>query len=162
MQYNRRHCGAPGWLSRLSVRLWLRSWSRGQWVRARIRLCADCSEPGACFRFCVSLSLTLPRSFSVSLCLKNKQTLKKKQKTIEGIECFTYNLSKLHRLDPRLWNVFTASFQVNILLMGPNIANNNTNKIYRTRKDNRTKANGNLCQITGRQKSCCKQHGNNN
>ena len=22
-----------------------------------VRLCADCSEPGACFRFCVSLSL---------------------------------------------------------------------------------------------------------
>ena len=37
-----------------------------------VRLCADSSEPGACFRFCVSLSLTLPRSCSVSLCLKNK------------------------------------------------------------------------------------------
>ena len=35
-------------------------------------LCADSSEPGACFGFCVSLSLTLPRSRSVSLCLKNE------------------------------------------------------------------------------------------
>ena len=38
----------------------------------RVGLCADSSEPGACFGFCVSLSLTLPRSCSVSLCLKNK------------------------------------------------------------------------------------------
>ena len=37
-----------------------------------VGLCADRSEPGACFRFCVSLSLTLPRSCFVSLCLKNK------------------------------------------------------------------------------------------
>ena len=40
--------------------------------KPRIRLCADRSEPGACFRFCVSLSLTLPCSCSVSPCLKNK------------------------------------------------------------------------------------------
>ena len=33
---------------------------------ARVRLCADSSEPGDCFRFCVFLSLTLPRSCSVS------------------------------------------------------------------------------------------------
>ena len=50
----------------------------------RVGLCADSSEPGACFRFCVSLSLSLllslslplPRSCSVflslSLSLKNK------------------------------------------------------------------------------------------
>ena len=34
----------------------------------RIRLCADSSEPGTCFEFCVSLSLPLP-SGSVSLSL---------------------------------------------------------------------------------------------
>ena len=28
----------------------------------RVGLCADSSEPGACFGFCVSLSLTLPCS----------------------------------------------------------------------------------------------------
>ena len=39
----------------------------------RVRLCADSSEPGACFRFCVSLSFCpLPRSYSVSVSLKNK------------------------------------------------------------------------------------------
>ena len=38
----------------------------------RVGLCADSSEPGAYFRFCVSLSLTLPHSCSVSFCLKNK------------------------------------------------------------------------------------------
>ena len=43
----------------------------------RVGLCADGSEPGACLRFCVSLSLPLPRSCSVSLSLslKNKETL---------------------------------------------------------------------------------------
>ena len=49
--------GVPGWLSRLSFRLPLRSWSHGLWVRAPCPLCADSSEPGACFGFCVSLSL---------------------------------------------------------------------------------------------------------
>ena len=62
--------GAPGRLSRLSVQLWLRSRSHGFWVRALYRLCADSSEPGACFGFCISpLSLPLSCSRSVSLCL---------------------------------------------------------------------------------------------
>ena len=47
--------GAPGWLSRLSGRLRLRSRSRGPWVRAPRR--ADSLGPGACFSFCVSLFL---------------------------------------------------------------------------------------------------------
>ena len=34
-----------------------------------VGLCADNSEPGACFGFCVSLSLSLPCSCSVSLTL---------------------------------------------------------------------------------------------
>ena len=34
-----------------------------------VRLCADSSEPGACLRFCVYLSLPLPHSHSVSLSL---------------------------------------------------------------------------------------------
>ena len=37
-----------------------------------VGLCVDSLEPGACLGFCVSLSLTLPRSLSVFLCLKNK------------------------------------------------------------------------------------------
>ena len=148
--------GAPGWLSRLSIRLWLRSWSHGAWVRvlrralcwqlrawslfrilclphslplplhalslsvpknkhwkkikkkkkienfksseregclggsvswasdfgsghdlavcefkSHVRLCADSSEPGACFRFCVSLSLC-PSPFMLCLSLSQK------------------------------------------------------------------------------------------
>ena len=58
--------GAPGWLSRLSVQIQLRSGSHGSWVRAPVGLCADGSEPGACFRVCVSLSLPLPCARSVS------------------------------------------------------------------------------------------------
>ena len=36
----------------------------------RVTLCADSSEPGACFRFCVSLCLSLPSSHSLSLSQK--------------------------------------------------------------------------------------------
>ena len=35
----------------------------------RVRLCADSPEPGACFGFCVSLSLPLLHSCSLSLSL---------------------------------------------------------------------------------------------
>ena len=64
--------GAPGWHSRVSIRL-----QPGHDLSVRefepcIGLWADGSEPGACFRFCLPLSLPLPHSFSVSLCLKNK------------------------------------------------------------------------------------------
>ena len=63
--------GAPGWLGRLSVRLW--DFGSGHDLTARefeprVGLCADRSEPGACFRFCVP-PLCLPHSCSVSLCL---------------------------------------------------------------------------------------------
>ena len=43
----------------------------------RIRLCADSSEPGACFRFCVPLPLCPSPARTLSLSLKNKYTLKK-------------------------------------------------------------------------------------
>ena len=39
--------GVPGWLSRLSVRLQLRSWSHGLWFEPHFRLCADSSEPAS-------------------------------------------------------------------------------------------------------------------
>ena len=41
-----------------------------------IRLWADSSEPGACFRFCLPLSLTLPCSCSVSVSKINKNIKK--------------------------------------------------------------------------------------
>ena len=49
--------GAPGWRSRLSVRLQPGHDLAVREFEPRIRLWADGSEPGACFRFCVSLSL---------------------------------------------------------------------------------------------------------
>ena len=51
----------------------------------RIGLWADGSEPGACFRFCVSLSLSAPPPFmlclSVSKINKTLKKLKKKNKS---------------------------------------------------------------------------------
>ena len=60
--YNRR---APGWLSQLSLWLWLRLWSHGSWVWALRR--ALCWQPGACFGFCVSPSLCPSPAHALSL-----------------------------------------------------------------------------------------------
>ena len=38
----------------------------------RVRLCADALEPGACFGFCVSLSLCPSRARALSLSLNDK------------------------------------------------------------------------------------------
>ena len=65
--------GVPGWLSRLSVRLRLRSWSHGPWVRApRRALCWQLRAWSLFQILCLPLSLPLPCSCSASLCLKNK------------------------------------------------------------------------------------------
>ena len=45
-----------------------------------VGLCADDSEPGACFGFCVSLSLCPSPAHTLSLFLKNEYTLKNKKK----------------------------------------------------------------------------------
>ena len=50
--------GVPGWPSRLSIRLRLKSCDlRVCGFKPRIGLCADSSEPGARFGLCISLSL---------------------------------------------------------------------------------------------------------
>ena len=49
--------GAPGWRSRLSVRLQPGHDLAVREFEPRVGLWAEGSEPGACFRFCVSLSL---------------------------------------------------------------------------------------------------------
>ena len=70
---------APGWLSWLSVQLQLRSWSHSSWVRASCWAVVDSSEPGACFGFCVSLSLSSSpiRTLSFSLSKINFKNTKK-------------------------------------------------------------------------------------
>ena len=50
-------CGSPGWLSRLSMNLGSGHDLTVREFEPRVGLCADRSEPGACFGFCVSLSL---------------------------------------------------------------------------------------------------------
>ena len=65
--------GAPGWLSRLGVRLRLRSWSRGPWVRALRR--ALCWQLRAWSLFQIlrlPLSLTFPCSCSLSVSKINR------------------------------------------------------------------------------------------
>ena len=49
--------GAPGWLSLLSVRLGSGHGLAVREFEPRLGLCADSSEPEACFGSCVSLSL---------------------------------------------------------------------------------------------------------
>ena len=56
--------GVPGWLARVSVQLQLDHDLVVHEFEPCIGLCADSSEPGACFGFCQSLSLSL----SLSLC----------------------------------------------------------------------------------------------
>ena len=54
-----RLVGVPGWLSRLSFRLWLRSWSRGSWAEAL---------PGALCQRIRAWSLLLILRLLLSLC----------------------------------------------------------------------------------------------
>ena len=74
---NFRVWGAPGWLSQLSV-----NFNSGHDVAIHefepcIWLCADNSEPRACFGFCVSLSLCPSPAHTLSLSL-SKINIKKK------------------------------------------------------------------------------------
>ena len=65
--------GAPGWLSRLSIWLWLRSWSHCLWDWApHWVLCWQLRAWSLLQILCLPLTLPLPCSCSVSLCLKNK------------------------------------------------------------------------------------------
>ena len=67
-----KEIGAPGWRSRLSVRLQPGHDLGVCEFEPRVRLWADGSEPGACFRFCVSLSLSAPPPFMLCLSLSQK------------------------------------------------------------------------------------------
>ena len=62
--------GAPGWRSRLSVQLQPGHDLAVRGFEPRVRLWADGSEFGACFRFCVSLSLCPSRVHALSLSQK--------------------------------------------------------------------------------------------
>ena len=67
--------GAPGWRSWLSVRLQPGHDLAVREFEPRVGLWADGSEPGACFRFCVSLSLcpSPVRALSLSVPKINKR-----------------------------------------------------------------------------------------
>ena len=63
--------GAPGWLSRLSIWLWLRSWSCGLWVWAlRWALCSQLGAWSLLQILCLPLFLThTPLMLCVCACL---------------------------------------------------------------------------------------------
>ena len=79
---NHPHLGAPGWRSRLSVRLQPGHDLAVREFEPRVRLWADGSGPGACFRFCVSLSLCPSSIHALSLSVPkiNKNVEKKLKK----------------------------------------------------------------------------------
>ena len=67
----KKNPGAPGWLSRLSVWLWPRSWSHSSWVRAlHWPLCWWLRACSLIWILCLPLSLPRHRSRSVSLSFK--------------------------------------------------------------------------------------------
>ena len=87
--------GAPGWLSQLSVRLQLRSWSHSPWAQAPCRaLCWHLRAWSLLHILCLPLSLPLPCSCSVSK-INNKNMFKKlKRNTPQHCENFSINISK--------------------------------------------------------------------
>ena len=76
--------GAPGWRSWLSVRLQPGHDLAVREFEPRVRLWADGSEPGACFPFCVSLSLCPSPVHALSLSVPkiNKNVEKKLKKKV--------------------------------------------------------------------------------
>ena len=77
-----RH-GEPGWLSQLSFRLQLGSWSHGSWVWALHQaMCWQLRAWSLLLILWLPLSLPLPCSRSVSLCLSKINKCEKKLKEI--------------------------------------------------------------------------------
>ena len=83
------------WLGCLSGTVgWVSDFSSGHDLMVcefepRARLCADSSEPGAYFRFCVSFSQSPSPTLTLSLSLKNKnlkQFFKKKKRKINMVD----------------------------------------------------------------------------
>ena len=88
--------GAPGGLGQLSIPLQLRSRS-WQWVSSspHVGPCADSSEPGARFGFCVSLSLgpSPACALLLSLSFKNEQFKKVFSKNQPNQKSLSVNIS---------------------------------------------------------------------
>ena len=84
--YENVHGGAPGWRSRLSVRLQaqvtISGFTSSSPASGSVLMAP---EPGACFRFCVSLSLCPSLTFPpLALCLSKINKRLKKKKNVQG------------------------------------------------------------------------------
>ena len=87
--------GAPGWRSRLSVRLQPGHDLAVREFEPHVRLWADGSEPGACFRFCVSLSLCPSPVHALSIYFQKINKRWKKKKRISNKQPnFTFQRSR--------------------------------------------------------------------
>ena len=96
--------GTPGWLSQLSIRLRLRSWSHSLWVRAPCQ--AVCWQLGAWSLLrilCLPLSLPLPHSCSLFLSLSLSQNIKIKNNFFKikrkWCDLYTSDFENLHEMD---------------------------------------------------------------
>ena len=88
--------GAPGWRSRLSVRLRPGHDLAVGEFEPRVRLWADGSEPGACFRFCVSLSLCPSPVHVLSLSVPKINKIKNVKKKIKaGLRPYCWGPTRL-------------------------------------------------------------------
>ena len=105
---------APGWLSWLSVWLWLKSWSHGLWIQASPvwGSGADSSELGACFGFCVSLSRWPSPAHDLSLSLS--LSLKTKIKTLKIFLNFHANYSNVKFIQCLCMHEFAHTIRTNV------------------------------------------------
>ena len=88
-----RKTGAPGWRSRLSVRLQPGHDLAVREFEPRVGLWADGSEPGACFRFCVSLSLCPSPVHALSLSVPKINKRWEIRKTKQSVPCWRHGTS---------------------------------------------------------------------
>ena len=80
----------PGWLSGLSVRLQLRSQSRGSQFKPHVRLCTDSSDCGVRFGLCVSLFLCPSPAHTLSLSIsKINKIFFKRERHNNEMQCKT-------------------------------------------------------------------------
>ena len=111
--------GALGWLSQLNIWLHLSHDLTVRELETHVRLYTDSSEPGSCFRFCVSLSLC-PFLLTLCLFLKNKYikkiVLKRREADFSWNIFCLFSHSSFALSAPTYWIYFILTFFISELL----------------------------------------------